>query len=164
MGNIASEPGGTFAFAGFPNYRIDLLAGTNVLASDNNSLLPGEGRFLTSTVSVNIGAAHPFLGQPLGIRLVNLNSAPGIEVNWDNVRLESGPLPTPPLRIENEMDLGRIRLSWPDELNGPWSLESVPALDEGASWSLLAESPVLNEGVWSVSTPTPAGTRFFRLR
>lgn len=164
VGNIASEPGGTFAFAGFPNYRIDLLAGTNVLASDNNSLLPGEGRFLTSTVSVNIGAAHPFLGQPLGIRLVNLNSAPGIEVNWDNVRLESGPLPTPPLRIENEMDLGRIRLSWPDELNGPWSLESVPALDEGASWSLLAESPVLNEGVWSVSTPTPAGTRFFRLR
>lgn len=164
VGNIASEPNGTFAFDGFPNYRIDLLAGTNVLASDNNSLLPGEGRFLTSTVSVNIAAAHPFLSQPLGIRLVNLNSAPGIEVNWDNVRLESAPLVPPPLYIENDPDLGRIRLSWSDTPRGPWLLEAAAGLGADATWTLVPMSPALNDGVWSLSLPTPAGTRFFRLR
>jgi hypothetical protein len=46
-----------------------------VIASDSNTLLPGEGLFLTSTVTVSTGDNHPLTGQTLGIRLVNLNSA-----------------------------------------------------------------------------------------
>lgn len=80
-----------FAFAGFPGYRVELLAGGEVLASDE-SLTPGEGRFATSSVVFSTGMSHPQLGAPLGIRLINRNSAVGIEVNFDDVRLTRRPL------------------------------------------------------------------------
>lgn len=91
VGNLANDMT-PFDFDGFPGYRIDLMAGATVLASDDDTLLPAEGRFLTSTVQVAIGASHPNAGQPLGIRLVNLDAAPGIEVNFDDVRLDAAPL------------------------------------------------------------------------
>ena len=47
-----------------------------------NSLLIPEAEFLTSTLTVDIGASHANLGEALGIRLVNLNVTP----------LESDPL------------------------------------------------------------------------
>ena len=87
VGNINPVAGLPYDFTGFPGYRIDLLAGGAVIASDAGTLSPGEGRFLLSTVTVSIGASHARAGQPLGIRLVNLDGAPGIEVNFDNVRL-----------------------------------------------------------------------------
>jgi len=93
VGNLAND-NTPFAFEGFPGYRIDLLAGTTVIASDDDTLLPGEGRFLTSTVQVTIGATHPNAGEPLTIRLVNLDAAAGIEVNFDDVRLDATPLGT----------------------------------------------------------------------
>lgn len=98
VGNIANDanpPHNSFDFAGFPGYRVDLLAGGTVIASDDNTLLPGEGRFLTSTVEISIGASHALAGQALGIRLVNLDGAEGIEVNFDDVRLEATPVPEP---------------------------------------------------------------------
>lgn len=90
VGNLNTDkgPNNQYAFTGFPNYRIDLLAGGQVVASDTNSLKPGEGRFLLSRVSFVTGTQHAQLGRALGIRLVNLNSSVGIEVNFDNVRLE----------------------------------------------------------------------------
>jgi acetyl esterase/lipase len=164
VGNIANDAAAPFAFAGFPNYRIDLLAGTNVLASDFNTLLPGEGRFLTSTVRVSIAGSHPFAGQPLGVRLVNLNSAPGIEVNFDNVRLESAPLPPPPLTLTPEWLIGRIRLNWPETGAAPFHVEAATTLTAPIAWTPLPAPPVLNAGVWSLSIPTPAQPAFFRLR
>lgn len=98
VGDLAPQAGVPFAFTGFPGYRVDLMAGTTVLASDNDTLRPGEGRFLTSTVTFSTVAAPAQLGQPLGIRLVNLNAAPGIEVNFDDVRLETAPI-HPPLLV-----------------------------------------------------------------
>jgi hapalindole H/12-epi-hapalindole U/12-epi-fischerindole U synthase len=98
VGNMANDSATTnnaFNFTGFPGYRIDLLAGGQVLASDNNTLLPAEGTFLTSQVELSIGASHVLAGQALGIRLVNLNAAPGIEVNFDNVRLDATAIPEP---------------------------------------------------------------------
>lgn len=97
VGNMANDPSpsNTFVFTGFPGYRVDLLAGGQVIASDNNSLLPAEGTFLTSQFSLSIGASHVLAGQSLGIRLVNLNAAPGIEVNFDNVRLDATAIPEP---------------------------------------------------------------------
>lgn len=93
IGNFAPQPG-PFDFAGFPGYRVDLMAGTTVLASDPNTLAPGEGRLLTSTVEYAAFAGNPNLGQSLRIRLVNLNG-PGTEVNFDNVRLDAAPVPEP---------------------------------------------------------------------
>jgi len=62
---------------------------------ESNTLLPGEGRFLTSTLEFETAAAHALAGQSLAIRLVNLNSAVGIEVNFDNVRLSAVSVPEP---------------------------------------------------------------------
>lgn len=164
VGNIAHDAAAPFLFGGFPNYRIDLLAGNNVLASDNNTLLPAEGRFLSSTVSVAIAASHPLAGQSLGIRLVNLNSAPGIEVNFDHVRLESSPLPPPVLTLTHEVLLGRIRLAWVDTGDGPFTVQTATNLAAPIAWSPLPGAPVLDAGTWSLSIPTPAQPQFFRLR
>lgn len=98
IGNIVNDPNpphSSFNFSGFPGYRVDLLAGGTVIASDNNTLLPDEGKFLTSTVMFSVGGSHLLAGQQLGIRLVNLDGAAGIEVNFDNVRLDASPAPIP---------------------------------------------------------------------
>ncbi|MCB1744872.1 MAG: hypothetical protein KDK91_31185 [Gammaproteobacteria bacterium] len=109
IGNIASGTGsppfdafGFFDLRGFPGYRTELLAGGIVIAFDDNSLggsLP-DGTFATSTLQVDIGATHAQLGAALEIRLINLNipgtaDAPGIEVDFDNVRLDASPVPLP---------------------------------------------------------------------
>ncbi|MCB9873185.1 MAG: hypothetical protein H6821_03310 [Planctomycetaceae bacterium] len=98
IGNIATGiaiSGQTFFLDGLPGYRVELLAGGTVIASDNNSLAGSiaEGEFGTSVVTFDSVADHSQLGQPLGIRLVNLNQTAGVpagndlEVDFDNVRL-----------------------------------------------------------------------------
>ncbi|MCX5676388.1 MAG: hypothetical protein NTX87_15410, partial [Planctomycetota bacterium] len=99
VGNYGELPD----YAGFPGYRIELLAGgtqgppgtTNpgqvtggtLLVADNNLTPPAESAFATVTLSYTAGASDPLLGQPLQIRLINLAAAPGDEVEFDNVRL-----------------------------------------------------------------------------
>ncbi len=164
VGNIANDINAPFLFGGFPNYRIDLLAGTNVLASDNNSLLLAEGRFLTSTVIVTTTTSNVFAGQPIGIRLVNLNSGPGIEVNWDNVRLESSPILPPVLTITHDILPGNIRLSWPDPGGNLFVTETATNLNAPVAWSPQPGIPALNANNWSLTIPAPPGAAFFRLR
>jgi hypothetical protein len=106
IGNIASgtdTSNNVYDLSGFPGYRVELLAGTDVIAVDNNSLggIIPEGQFLTATLSLDVGAMHANLGQALGIRLVNLNEipevgSPDLEVDFDNVRLDATPIPAPP--------------------------------------------------------------------
>lgn len=107
VGNIASGTSQNDTFFNldeFPGYRVDLLAGGVVIAQDDNSLSIPEGEFATSTVSLTVGAAHPQLGQDLGIRLVNLNvipdghtqqTSPDLEVDFDDVALSATPIPEP---------------------------------------------------------------------
>jgi hapalindole H/12-epi-hapalindole U/12-epi-fischerindole U synthase len=96
IGNMASAPPpNDFDFEGFPGYRVELLAGGVVVASDENTQLPGEGRFLTSTVELTTGVSHPQAGAALGIRLTNLDAAPGTEVNFDDVQLDATPFLCP---------------------------------------------------------------------
>ncbi|HMP02863.1 MAG TPA: hypothetical protein PKD86_02465 [Gemmatales bacterium] len=106
IGNIASGTalnGDFFNLDGFPGYRVDLLAGGVVLASDNNSLagLIPEGEFVTSSFAFETGGFHPQLGQALGIRLVNLNVVDSafpladLEVDFDDVRLTVTAIPEP---------------------------------------------------------------------
>ncbi|MFK7909009.1 MAG: PEP-CTERM sorting domain-containing protein [Akkermansiaceae bacterium] len=94
VGNFAPSVGNSFDFTGFPGYRVELLAGSTLIASDNNTLTPAEGIFETSVVSFTTEASHANAGEALSIRLVNLNG-PGIEVNFDNVRLDVSPVPEP---------------------------------------------------------------------
>jgi len=94
IGNIAPVMGDPWDLTGFPGYRVELLGGNTVLAQDNNTLAPSEGTFLDSEISFMTGVADPSLGQPLGIRLINLNKGnSGIEVNFDDIRLDALPLP-----------------------------------------------------------------------
>jgi hypothetical protein len=109
VGNIASGTGlppfdvyGFFDLDGFPGYRVALRAGGMELAADGNTLAPGlaEGTFATSVVEVTIPAGHPAIGAPLEIRLTNLNQPgtaeePGIEVDFDDVRLDAVAVPEP---------------------------------------------------------------------
>lgn len=110
VGNIAPD-GGSFDFTGFPGYRVDLMAGTQLIATDNNTVSPGEGRFLQSTVTAVIGASHPAAGLPLGIRLVSLDGPSGIEVNFDNVRLEVTAVPEP-AATTGCVAVGLVTLAW----------------------------------------------------
>ena len=127
IGNIASgtslpgSSGGEGVFYdldGFPGYRIDLLAGGAVVASDNNSLdgtIP-EGEFRTAIVVHDTGPDPAQLGQPLGVCLVNLKhpgtaDEPNIEVDFDDVQLTASPSPTPPLlgiEISNSFPMIRM--------------------------------------------------------
>jgi hapalindole H/12-epi-hapalindole U/12-epi-fischerindole U synthase len=106
VGNFSDFDITPFDFTGFPGYRIDLYAGSTLLASDNNTLSPGEGVFATSTFTYTTGASHANVGQALGIRLVNLNGA-GTEVNFDNVRLDATAVPEPSTSV-----LGGILMIW----------------------------------------------------
>lgn len=92
VGNpIGADPATGLDFgAGFPGYRIELLAGNTVVASENSTLQIAEGSFGTATVNFIAAANNPLLGQPLQIRLLNPNPTnPGIQVDFDNVRLKS---------------------------------------------------------------------------
>lgn len=94
VGNFRFTIGDPWNFVGFPGYRVDLMAGSTILSSDNNTLTPNEGQFLTSTVSFTTGLSHPNAGQLLRIRLVSLNGS-GVEVNFDNVLLDATAIPEP---------------------------------------------------------------------
>lgn len=84
------EVGDSF-FTPFPGYKIELLAGSFLLAQDNNSLAPANGTFLTSTVMFAATAGDARLGQPLSIRL----TSSGSETNFDNIRLDFAPSAVP---------------------------------------------------------------------
>ena len=109
VGNFAPSAGAPWNFTGFPGYRVDLLAGSTVIASDNNTLQPAEGRFLTSTVAITIERSHVNAGQALGIRLVSLNG-PGVEVNFDRVRLDAVAVTEPPTAIDNPSRLSNLSI------------------------------------------------------
>ncbi|MDX9911716.1 MAG: GC-type dockerin domain-anchored protein [Phycisphaerales bacterium] len=105
VGNIASgaspvppcSNGDFFNLDGFPGYAVQLVAGGVVIGEDRNTLfgMIPEGEFRESVVEVNIPADHAQVGAGLEIRLINLNEddptspQPGIEVDFDDVRLEA---------------------------------------------------------------------------
>ncbi|MGB0370202.1 MAG: dienelactone hydrolase family protein [Opitutales bacterium] len=99
QGSVSSADGGNnfYNLNGFPGYRIDLMAGDVVLASDTGAEI-SEGLWETREIVYDVGDAHPQEGGALTIRLVNLNIAdtpdPGIEVDFDDVRLDAESLVT----------------------------------------------------------------------
>jgi hypothetical protein len=96
VGNIAAATGAPYDLAGFPGYRVQLFAGSTLLAEDNNTLSLTDGTFGLSTVNFVTGASHIALGENLTIRLLNLNAPnSGIEVNFDDVQLVATAIPEP---------------------------------------------------------------------
>ncbi len=106
IGNIATGTGVNgqlFVLDGFPGYRVELLAGGEVIAQDNNSLagLIPEGDFLTSSIQFTSGLSHDQMGELLSIRLINLNQIDvafpnsDLEVDFDHVRLNAVTVPEP---------------------------------------------------------------------
>jgi len=92
------NPGSPF-FAGFPGYKIQLLAGDTVIAEDNNTLNIAEGDFSTSTIVYSTSSNDFNLGQPLQIRLLNTLENNGLEVNFDDVRLSTTSIPESDLSL-----------------------------------------------------------------
>jgi hypothetical protein len=88
VGNIAAADGAPYDLSGFPGYRVELLAGGEVLVADDDTLSPDDGKFEQSEISYTATASDAAIGQPLEIRLINLNvPESGIEVNFDDVEL-----------------------------------------------------------------------------
>ncbi|OKH29819.1 hypothetical protein NIES2101_42980 [Calothrix sp. HK-06] len=79
----------SFDLTGSPGYRVELLAGDTVLSADNNSIIINDGTFETSTVTFTATSENPYLGQKLGIRLINILQSSGVEISFDDVRLEA---------------------------------------------------------------------------
>ena len=87
-------------FEGFPGYELQLVAGDTVLATAQNSELIDDGEFKRDSVSFTTSTDDNYLGEKLGVRLINLNEnngsntvdgGNGIEVNFDDVQLTSTP-------------------------------------------------------------------------
>ena len=105
VGDIAMAPGippnppDEFPINGFPGYAVQLLAGGVVLEEDVNSLdaVLDDGEWGETSFQFTTGAAvDP--NRELSIRLINLNEEdtpedPGIEVNFDDIRLDASPAP-----------------------------------------------------------------------
>ena len=137
IGNIASgtaESGEFFNLDGFPGYRVDLLAGGEVIASDNNTLAGSipEGQWRTSIVEFISTASHPRLSQALAIRLVSLNQVdPGspaadLEVDFDHVRLMAAVVPEPSAMLSVCLAAllllkSRVRTTRQSQLNTTWA-------------------------------------------
>ncbi|HMN96854.1 MAG TPA: hypothetical protein PKC43_10170 [Phycisphaerales bacterium] len=148
VGNIASGSalsGEFFDLDGFPGYRIELLAGGVVIGSDDNALAGSipEGEFAPSIISVAIPRGHPGVGQPIGIRLVNLNivdplfPAADLEVDFDDVRLEAAPS-SPGADLDGNgivdgADLGLLLAAW----NTPEADLDGDGTTDGADLGLL---------------------------
>lgn len=75
-----------------------------VIGTPDSSLVIPEGEFSIATVSATVDETHPYLGNNLGIRLVNLNeipagytqqTSPDLEVDFDAVTLTATSISVP---------------------------------------------------------------------
>lgn len=90
-------PGQPYDTSSYGGYRIELLAGTTVIASDSDTVDPAEGEFLDAVARVASDSLDPaLLGQPLAIRLTISSSDAPRSTHFDDVRLTRAALPAVP--------------------------------------------------------------------
>ena len=111
------------AFAG---YRVQLLAGGVLLAEDNSSLTPAPGQFLVSTVNYTAGASDPQLGRPLEIAL----RSPGVQANFDDVRLTAGTCLPDATTLCFFNDRFRLTMDWRFPSGQTGAGQAVPLTDQ----------------------------------
>lgn len=97
IGNDINFPHNQFNFTDFPGYRLELLAGNTLLVSEEDAVVPTEGTFVERSITITTTLAEhgSLVNDNLRIRLINQNAGPGIEVNFDNVRLDATAVPEP---------------------------------------------------------------------
>lgn len=119
---------GNFDLRGFPGYRIDLLAGGEVIASDSNTLHPLEGTFETSSMQLDVDSDHAQLGEQLSIRLVNLNQVDvldpivDLEVDFDTISLDASPILPGDFNDDGTVDAADYTM-WRDGLDATYTLD-----------------------------------------
>ena len=95
----------------FPGYQVQLLAAGVLLAEDNSTLSPSNGRFLTSVLSFTALPGDPNLGEQIEIAFRSM----GTETNFDFVRLDATPTSVVPepssLALVGVGFIGLIRLA-----------------------------------------------------
>jgi hypothetical protein len=97
---------------GFAGYLIELLAGGAVLAQDSNSMTPGNGMFITSSMTFTALESDVNLGQALEIRISAPNNGSGIQTLFDDVRLTLNAPPDPlPADFDEDGDVDGDDLS-----------------------------------------------------
>ncbi len=134
--------GVVYNLEGFPGYRLQLLAGGQLVAEDHNTQAASliEGEFSRVTLSVDIGASHALEGDAISLRLTSLNTipendvalgSPALEVDFDNVTLDATPLPE---------DVGIVNPSFEDPTGLTPYFEFGFGVPQG--WSDYAENNV----------------------
>jgi hypothetical protein len=125
-------------FAGFPGYRIELVAAAGptetILAADHNTLSIPEGTFAQSVVTYTSPAAGPVLGQSLTIRLIAFPGT-GTEVDFDDVRLDATPVEPPgSFRISGiqRHPSGEITLTWDSRSGATYSIHASDSFQDFA--------------------------------
>ncbi len=97
--NLSVLVGNPFLFNGSTptaNYRIELLAGGVVLASDTGPSPANDTTWKTAGLTYNSGAEPALLAEALEIRLLAVNFTDGKGVDFDDVELTAeGPTPDP---------------------------------------------------------------------
>ncbi|MEM7390743.1 MAG: thrombospondin type 3 repeat-containing protein [Verrucomicrobiota bacterium] len=90
---LSVRVGNPFGFNGGPStdYRVELLAGGVLLASDSGLPPPDDSFFATSSLVFFSGPAPAQLGQPLEIRLLTQTLPTFALVDFDDVRLDAVP-------------------------------------------------------------------------
>lgn len=93
IGNfLPDQPFGS-AYAG---YTIELLAGSTVIASDSDSIIPGVGEFRDAIASVSSSGLDPALiGEPLSVRFTISATDARRSTHFDQIRLTSRDLSGP---------------------------------------------------------------------
>ena len=89
---LVGNPAGNFPFG---TVALTLLAGSTVIAEDNNITSPAPGQFVDRFISVNSSTLNPALyGQALSIRMRQTAVAESV-ADIDNVRLDATAVPEP---------------------------------------------------------------------
>ena len=138
---LTVQVGNPFLFNGSTttaNYRVELLAGGVLLASDTGPSPADDTTWKTATVVYDSGEEPAQLGEPLEIRLIAVNYTDGKGVDFDDVQLSAeGPAPEPyvvrlTLAVNNE---GSTRPDVKDDLTIDVyddACQAAKALDLGA--------------------------------
>ncbi len=161
-----------FGLAGFPGYRIELAADAGgpserVLASDANSLSIPEGTFWESVITYNSPASGDVIGKAITIRLIGY-PGPGIEADFDDVRLDASPLPPdtdgPSITRFERLTATRFLIEWISQDGASYDILGSDTLTgfTKVAGPVSASGPVTS---FTFSDPLASGAprRFYRI-
>lgn len=164
-------PDQPYAFSTYGGYRIELLAGGEVIGAQENVVLPDVGAFTDAQIVVRSDAppALARVGQPLALRfMLGTDQAPR-STHFDHVRLTRAPIatqadPTPP-RFSARVDPHPIRSHAMLHLALPAAADvRVSSLDLHGRRAAEPWSRTLSAGLHSLPVPAIGAPGLYWLR